>query len=173
MGSHYTVSKGSVFCISGPEDDFTISRNILPVQYASTINIGVLDGQLLILLLMLKHFGMADSNIMIISDHLKLVQAHTDGSFTRVVNLFTNRSFKFNTTSLDPPFTLTSVLVELPHTIDALCCLFCLHRNFPFQVHFLPVLFVSWLIFCCCFSLFRFPFDLISLFLVRHILERT
>ena len=50
MGSHYTISKGSVFCISGPEDDFTISRNMLPVQYASTINIGVLDGQFLILL---------------------------------------------------------------------------------------------------------------------------
>ena len=50
MGCHYTIPKGSVFCISGPEDDFTISRNMLPVQYASTINIGVLDGQLLILL---------------------------------------------------------------------------------------------------------------------------
>ena len=51
MGSHYTVSKGSVFCIQGPEDDFTISRNMLPIQYASTINIGVLDGHFLILLL--------------------------------------------------------------------------------------------------------------------------
>ena len=62
-GSHYTVSKGSVFGISGPEDEFTISRNMLPVQYASTINIGRLDGQLLILLLMLKHSGMANTKI--------------------------------------------------------------------------------------------------------------
>ena len=36
---------------------------MLLVQYASTINIGVLDGQLLIVLLILKHCGMADSNI--------------------------------------------------------------------------------------------------------------
>ena len=36
---------------------------MLPVQYASTINIGVLDGQFLILLLMLKHSGMANTNI--------------------------------------------------------------------------------------------------------------
>ena len=34
-----------------------------PVQYASTINIGVLDGQYLILLLMLQHSGMANTNI--------------------------------------------------------------------------------------------------------------
>ena len=64
MGSHYTISKGSVFCISGPEDGFTISRNMLPVQYACTINTGVLDGQFLILLLMLKHSGMANTNMM-------------------------------------------------------------------------------------------------------------
>ena len=36
---------------------------MLPVQYASTINIGVSDGQLLILLLMLKHSGIANTNI--------------------------------------------------------------------------------------------------------------
>ena len=36
---------------------------MLPVQYASTINIGVLDWQLLILLLMLQHSGMANTNI--------------------------------------------------------------------------------------------------------------
>ena len=36
---------------------------MLPVQYASTINIGVLDGQLLILLLILKHSGVANTNI--------------------------------------------------------------------------------------------------------------
>ena len=63
MGSHYTISKGSVFCIQGPEDDFTISRNMLPVQYASTIHIGVLDGHYLILLLVLKHSGMVNTKI--------------------------------------------------------------------------------------------------------------
>ena len=36
---------------------------MLPVQYASTINIGVLDGQFLSLLLMLKHSGMANTEI--------------------------------------------------------------------------------------------------------------
>ena len=36
---------------------------MLPVQYASTINIGVLDGQFLILLLVLKHSGMTNTNI--------------------------------------------------------------------------------------------------------------
>ena len=36
---------------------------MLLVQYASTINIGVLNGQFLILLLMLKHSGMANTNI--------------------------------------------------------------------------------------------------------------
>ena len=36
---------------------------MLHVQYASTINIGVLDGQLLILLLMLQHSGMANTKI--------------------------------------------------------------------------------------------------------------
>ena len=36
---------------------------MLPVQYASTINIGVLDGQYLILLLMLQHSGMANTKI--------------------------------------------------------------------------------------------------------------
>ena len=36
---------------------------MLPVQYASTINIGVIDGQYLILLLMLKHSGMANTKI--------------------------------------------------------------------------------------------------------------
>ena len=34
---------------------------MLPVQYASTINIDVLDGQYLILLLMIKHSGMANT----------------------------------------------------------------------------------------------------------------
>ena len=36
---------------------------MLPVQYASTINIGVLDSQLWILLLMLQHSGMANTKI--------------------------------------------------------------------------------------------------------------
>ena len=36
---------------------------MLPVQYASTVNIGVFDGQFSILLLMLKHSGMANTNI--------------------------------------------------------------------------------------------------------------
>ena len=36
---------------------------MLTVQYASTINIGVLDGQYLILLLMLQHCGMANTKI--------------------------------------------------------------------------------------------------------------
>ena len=36
---------------------------MLPVYYASTVNIGVLDGQYLILLLMLKHSGMANTKI--------------------------------------------------------------------------------------------------------------
>ena len=34
-----------------------------PVQYASTINIGVLDSQLLILLLMLQHSGVDNSKV--------------------------------------------------------------------------------------------------------------
>ena len=36
---------------------------MLPVQYASTINIGVLDGEYLIVLLMLQHCGMAKTKI--------------------------------------------------------------------------------------------------------------
>ena len=83
-------------------------------------------------------------NTVISPHYIKLVQAHTNSSFTRVINL---SRFRFNTTFLDPLFTLTPVLTELLHTIDALCCLVCFRRGFPYQAHFLPVLFVSWLIF--------------------------
>ena len=101
MGSNYTVSKGSVFCISGPEDDFTLSRNMLPVQYASTINIGVLDGQFLILLL----------NIFVVNSTVKFIQLRTFTSFSSAPD-FSNTLllFSINTNCIAGQAKITSVV---------------------------------------------------------------
>ena len=55
---------------------------MLPIQYTSTINIGVLDGQYLILLLVLKHYGMASTKIKINTVSIMMVIANPKISFT-------------------------------------------------------------------------------------------